>query len=162
VVIKNSADAIWDYVYNPENWTASNADEHLGLVFFNRENRPATGVAFHQKEKVAGVLADLRGHILYVEQARFCIWTGVARYKLFGFLPLSVPENGVVRLEPSDEGTRMSHTVFVRVPDTLLGKLFLFFVKRYEEKPGFVPHAYKELLYFKEKLDRKEGEYAAA
>jgi len=35
-------------------------------------------------------------------------------------------------------------------------------VKRYEEKPGFVPHAYKELLYFKEKLDKKEGKYAAA
>jgi len=67
VIIKNTPETIWDYVYNPENWTASNADEHLGLAFFNRENRPATGTAFHQKEKVAGVFADLRGHILYVD-----------------------------------------------------------------------------------------------
>jgi len=40
---------IWEYAYNPATWTASNRDEHLGLVFYNKQNRPETGVAFYQR-----------------------------------------------------------------------------------------------------------------
>lgn len=61
IEILNSPKNIWDYANNPTNWTASNPTEHLGLVFFNKENRSLQGAQFHQREKVAGVYADLMG-----------------------------------------------------------------------------------------------------
>jgi len=43
-------EVIWNYASDPDNWTASNPEEHLGLVFFNSSNRPKQGVTFHQKD----------------------------------------------------------------------------------------------------------------
>ena len=68
-----SPEEIWDYAYNPKTWTASNPDEHLGLIFYNDKNRPETSVAFYQKETVAGVYADLKGHILFTEKPKICV-----------------------------------------------------------------------------------------
>ncbi len=155
VIIKNTPEEIWEYAYNPTTWTASNEGEHLGLVFYNKANRPETGVAFYQKERVAGVYSDLRGHILWAEKPKICIWFGVGRYKLFGFIPLDMPVSGVLELKPISEGTRMSHTLYGRYPDTFFGRLLFSIARRYSKKEGYIPHAYKELLYFKEKLDRK-------
>lgn len=155
VIIKNTPDAIWEYAYNPATWTASNADEHLGLVFYNEPNRPETGVAFYQKEKVAGVYSDLRGHILWAERPKMCIWFGVGVYKLLGLFPLPMPICGVVELTPTPNGTRMSHTLYGRYPSTFSGRIFYAIVRRYSEKKDFIPHGQKELLYFKENLDIK-------
>lgn len=153
LIIKNNPEAIWEYAYNPASWTASNVGEHLGLVFYNEIDRPETGIAFYQKERVAGVYSDLRGHILWAKKPEVCIWTGVGRYKLFGFIPLNMPLSGVLELNPAQDGTIISHTLYGRYPDTLFGRLFFAIAKRYSEKEGYVPHAYKELLYFKERLD---------
>lgn len=155
IVIKNTPQAIWEYAYNPKTWTESNPDEHLGLVFYNEKNRPETGVAFSQKETVAGVYADLHGHILYAEYPNVCVWTGLAHYKLLGFIPLQVPENGVIRIEPTSEGSLLSHTVYLNIPNSILGKAFLFLANHFAGKKGYIPHTYKELLFFKEKLDLK-------
>ncbi len=155
IVINNTPEAIWEYAYNPLTWTASNADEHLGLLFYNKSDRPETGIAFYQKEKVAGVYSDLRGHILWAEKPKICIWFGVGKYKLFGFIPLDMPVSGVLELKPTSGGTRMSHTLYGRYPDTFLGRLFFAIAMRTSKKEGHIPHAYKELLYFKEKLDTK-------
>ncbi len=154
VTVRNKPEAIWEYAYNPATWTASNVDEHLGLVFYNEINRPETGTAFYQKETVAGVYSDLRGHILFAEKPKICIWTGVGRYNLFGFIPMDMPVSGVLELKPTQGGTLISHTLYGHYPNTLFGRLFFFMSKRYSEKEDYVPHAYKELLYFKEKLDR--------
>lgn len=156
IAIDNTPEAIWNFAYDPKTWTASNPDEHLGLVFYNQGNRPETGIAFHQKEKVAGVYADLYGHILYAEYPKICVWTGLALYRIFGFIPLSVPENGVVRIETLPQGSLLSHTVYLHIPDSIIGKVFIFLAKLYSNKKGFIPHTYKELLFFKEKLDRKK------
>lgn len=156
IAIDNTPEAIWNYAYNPETWTASNPDEHLGLVFYNKKNRPETGVAFYQKEKVAGVYADLRGHILYAKYPTICVWTGVAKYRIWGLLSLSVPENGVVSIEDSPQGSLLSHTVYLHIPNTIMGKIFMFLAERFADKKGYIPHTYKELLFFKEKLDRKK------
>lgn len=146
---------IWDFAYNPKTWTASNPNEHLGLVFYNKQNRPKTGVAFYQRETVSGVYTDLKGHILYAERPHVCVWTGLARYKIFGFLGLIVPENGTIRIESTAEGAIMSHTVYLRIPDTIIGKLFLQISQLYSSKKGFVPHTYKELQFFKKNLEKK-------
>jgi len=153
IIIKCSPEKIWDYAYNPETWTASNPDEHLGLVFYNKQNRPETGVAFYQKETVSGVYADLRGHILYAERPNVCVWTGLAKYRIFGVIPLFVPENGVVIVEPADNGSLVSHTVYLRIPETIVGKLFLKLSELFSNKKGFIPHTYKELQYFKAHLE---------
>jgi len=156
VVIKNTPEAIWEYAYNPTTWTASNAEEHLGLVFYDETDRPETGVAFYQKEKVAGVYSDLKGYILWAEKPKVCIWFGIGRYKLFGFIPLDMPVSGVLELKPIHDGTRMSHTLYGHYPDTFVGRLFFVVNKRLSEKAGHVTHAYKELLFFKKNLDIKK------
>lgn len=150
------AEKIWEYAYNPKTWTASNPDEHLGLTFYNEPNRPETGVAFYQKETVAGVYADLKGHILYAKKPSVCVWTGVARYKLFGFIPLSVPENGVIQIEPNEKGSLLSHTVYLHIPNTIIGKLFMKLSSWYSKKKGYVSHTYKELEFFKKHLENEQ------
>lgn len=70
IVIASTPEAIWEYAYDPDNWTASNPEDHRGLTFFNASNRTETGVAFHQKEYVARFYADLRGQILWAERPR--------------------------------------------------------------------------------------------
>ncbi len=154
VIIKNDPDVIWEYAYNPQTWTESNAEEHLGLIFYNDIDRPETGVGFYQKETVGGVSSDLRGHILWAERPKMCIWLGVGKYKLFGFIPLDMPVSGVIELELTSDGTRMSHTLYGRYPDSLFGRIFFSSAKEYMNKPDYIPHAYKELLYFKNKLDK--------
>ena len=146
---------IWEYAYNPETWTASNPEEHMGLIFYNQENHPKAGVAFYQKETVSGVYADLRGHILFADKPNICVWTGLAEYRVCGILPLTVPENGVIQIEETPEGSLLSHTVYIRMPDTLMGKIFFKLSEFYSKKEGFMPHTYKELVFFKEKLEKK-------
>ena len=104
ISIRNvAADAIWEFAYNPVNWTASNPQEHRGLAFHNKHNRPETGATFVQKEYVAGLYADLRGQVLYAERPRVCAWTGVATYKLYG-ISARIPEGGLVKLVDTEGG----------------------------------------------------------
>jgi hypothetical protein len=123
IAIRSEPDAIWEYAYNPENWTASNPQEHRGLRFFNSSNRPETGVEFHQKELIAGFFADLRGQILWAERPHVCVWTGVATYKILGgLLRPKIPEGGVVRIEKSGDGAVLSHDVFMDFPASPMGQ----------------------------------------
>jgi hypothetical protein len=79
--INANADEIWKTASDPAMWTASNPTEHFGLEYESHDNRPATGVKFRQKERVAGIYADLRGHFLYVDAPRVAVWRGVATYR---------------------------------------------------------------------------------
>jgi len=65
IVIERKPEDVWEYAYNLRPGRPPTPDEHMGLVFYNNENRPRTGTAFYQKESVSGVAADLRGHILF-------------------------------------------------------------------------------------------------
>ena len=106
IEILNTPKAIWDYANDPENWTASNPKEHMGLTFFNESNRPIEKTRFHQRETVAGVFADLKGYISYVNYPHVLVWNGIAQYKLFrGLIRVSVAEGGLLRLEERGEST---------------------------------------------------------
>ena len=121
ILIKNSPEKIWDYAHDPVNWTASNPEEHQGLGFNSKDNRPHTGVTFHQKETVANFYADLNGQVLYADRPNVLVWTGVATYPLFIF-KIRIPEGGLLTLEEKTEGTLLNHNVFMDFSDSIYGE----------------------------------------
>lgn len=147
--------AIWDFAADPQNWTASNPEEHEGLRYFSADARPATGVEFHQKERVAGIYADLRGRVHLADRPRLLVWTGIASYRLSHLAPrVRIPEGGVLRLEPEGESIRMSHEMFMQFPETPFGRALLWiFERRLDGRDALRRHGLRELLYFKEKLE---------
>lgn len=157
IMIDSTPEALWDCASDPSNWTASNPEEHFGLVYSNStDNRPATGVEFHQRESVAGVYADLRGRFLYVDKPRMAVWTGTAVYRLFGGLVrIRIPEGGVVRAEKTADGVRLSHDVYMDFPNSLWGRLLVWVFRNVLKGAQAVyNHTYKELLFFKAKLEK--------
>ena len=152
--IRNTtASAIWEFAYDPTNWTASNPQEHRSLVFHTKEDRPATGVTFEQKEYVAGIYAVLRGQVLYAKRPEICVWTGVAAYKLFG-LTIHIPEGGTALLTESTEGIVLSHDVYMDFPDSLFGKIaWWYFTSIRKGEQAVFDHTQRELDYFKNQLE---------
>ena len=155
ITIEAPADAVWDYASQPVNWTASNPSEHFGLRFSSHDNLPHEGVEFDQRESVAGVYASLHGRFHYMDHPRLAFWSGVAKYRLAGgLLRVRVPEGGVLRLEETEHGVCMTHDVFMQFPDSLWGVLCRwFFVKRLNGPRAVYEHTYRELVYFKRKLE---------
>ncbi|MGE5174399.1 MAG: SRPBCC family protein [Betaproteobacteria bacterium] len=159
ITINSTPEAVWDYASDPANWTASNSEEHFGLAYYNsRDNRPATGVEFHQRESVAGVYADLRGRFLHVERPRIAVWTGTAVYRLLGgLIHIRIPEGGVVKAERSPAGTRLSHDVYMDFPNSWWGRLLVWIFRNVFKGPDAAyNHTYKELVFFKEQLEKKQ------
>ncbi len=154
ITIKNSPEKIWDYAHDPVNWTASNPEEHLGLVFNSRDNRPHTEVTFHQKETVANFYADLKGQIMYADRPKVLVWTGVAVYPIL-FFKIRIPEGGLLTLEEKEDGTHLNHNVFMDFPDSVFGKVIhWFFVSVFKGEKAVYNHTYKELKFFKEQLEK--------
>ncbi len=155
IIIDARPDDIWEYAWDPANWTASNPEEHFGLTFHTPNNRPATGATFEQRESVAGVFAVLRGHFLVVDRPRLLVWTGVATYPLLtGLLKARIPEGGVVRADERQDGVHLSHDVFMDFPETPLGKLLhRAFIGRLGGRNAVHDHTYKELQFFKRQLE---------
>jgi hypothetical protein len=155
LVIEASPEAIWDYAWDPEHWTASNPEEHFGLEFHTPENRPRTGATFRQCESVAGVYAELRGHFLVVERPRLLVWAGIATYPLLkGLIRARIPEGGVLRLVNVGDGVCISHDVFMDFPRSALGRLLhRLFTGRLNGRQAVYDHTFKELVYFKRKLE---------
>ncbi len=159
IIINNTPEAIWDYASDPSNWTSSNPEEHFGLVYYNsKDNRPATGVEFHQRESVAGIYADLRGRFLNVERPRIAVWSGTAVYRMLGgLIRVRIPEGGVVRAEPAAKGTHLSHDVYMDFPNSAWGRMLAWIFKDILQGPKAVyNHTYKELLFFKEHLEKEQ------
>jgi hypothetical protein len=148
---------LWEYAADPANWTASNPKEHYGLIYFCPENRPAQGVEFHQRERVAGMYADLRGRIVYMEKPNLTVWAGTATYKLFwGLFQFRLPEGGVLKLERTESGTKASHNVYIDFPNSLWGRMLRWvFLNILNGQKAVYDHTYRELVYFKEKLENK-------
>ncbi len=159
ITISNTPDASWDFASDPSNWTASNPEEHFGLTYYNsKDNRPSTGVEFHQRESVAGVYADLRGRFLYVEKPRIAVWAGTAVYRILGgLIRVRIPEGGVVMAERLPAGTRLSHDVYMDFPNSVWGKILTWIFRNILKGPQAVyTHTYKELMFFKEQLEKKQ------
>jgi hypothetical protein len=155
IEIKNSPEAIWDFASNPVNWSASNQKEHFGLTIFCESQRPSTGARFRQKETVAGWYADLRGHFPHVVPGKIAFWRGVATYKIFGLIRIRIPEGGVVHLEKTEDGTKVSHNVYMDFPDTLLGRILVWYFKKILRGEAAIhDHTFRELLFFKKHMEQ--------
>ena len=157
IKIRGTAEAIWEFASDPVNWTASNPSEHYGLKFDSPDNRPATGVTFWQKESIAGVMANLRGHFLVVDKPTLTVWRGVATYKLFfGLLRPRIPEGGVLKMEQEGNDVKLSHNVYMDFPDTWFGKLMLYIFEHWMNgKDAVYNHTYRELEYFKKMIEQR-------
>jgi len=155
ITIKAPADAVWDYASPPANWTASNPTEHFGLRFSSQDNLPHEGAEFDQQESVAGVYANLHGRFHFMDRPHLAFWSGVATYRLAGgVMRVRVPEGGVLRLDETEHGVRMAHNVFMQFPDSLWGAFCRwFFVTRLNGPSAVYEHTYRELVYFKRKLE---------
>ncbi len=155
IMINSSPEAIWDYASDPANWSASNPEEHFGLTIYSEDNKPRTGAQFHQKETVAGWYADLRGHFPYVAPGKIAFWRGVATYKILGLIKIRIPEGGVVQLEQTKDVTKLSHNVYMDFPDTIFGRVFIWYFKRVlNGEKAVYDHTYKELVFFKKHLEQ--------
>jgi hypothetical protein len=109
IFINSNPDAVWDYASDPKKWTASNPEEHFGLVYNNPLNRPGEGVEFHQRESVAGWYADLRGKILYVQEQRVVVWAGIAYYPVFfGLIKVRIAEGGTIKIDRTSQGSALA------------------------------------------------------
>lgn len=156
IEIKNTAENIAEYASNPDNWTASNPKEHLGLKFYNDRNRPETGVEFYQKEMVAGLYNDLKGHVQYVDFPATTVWRGLAKYKLLGPLfTFHLAEGGLVKIEENNGVSKMTHDYYTDFPDSVMGRIFHWYFTKKKVKEKLFAHGDNELKFFKKVLDRK-------
>ncbi|PIS04679.1 MAG: hypothetical protein COT81_05150 [Candidatus Buchananbacteria bacterium CG10_big_fil_rev_8_21_14_0_10_42_9] len=154
--INNTPEAIAEYAANPDNWTASNPKEHLGLKFYNDKNRPETGVEFYQKEMVAGIYNDLKGHVQYVDFPHVTVWRGLAKYRLLGpLVTFHLAEGGLVRLKEYESGTKMMHDYYIDFPDSVIGRILHWYFTKKNVKEKLFIHGNNELQFFKKVLDNK-------
>jgi hypothetical protein len=155
ITVRAAPEAIWDFACRPENWTAANPTEHFGLRFDSPDNLPHAGVTFTQSESVAGVHAVLRGRFHYMERPRLAFWTGTAAYRLLGgLLTLRLPEGGVLSLCEDSDGVQLAHNVYIDYPDSLWGRFCLwYFTRRLQGRQAVYDHSFRELRYFKERLE---------
>lgn len=155
IVIDATPEAIWEYVTDPVHWTASNPEEHYGLEYDTPDNRPREGATFHQREEVAGMYADLYGRFPYIDYPSIAVWAGTAYYPLlWGLLTVRIPDGGTLRLEETDEGTRMSHAVWMHFPNSRRGRVLKWVFTNVLDGPAkLYNHTNKELVFFKERLE---------
>lgn len=156
ILIKASPGQIWDFINDPAHWMASNPEEHYGTEFFTPDHKVVSGGSFYQRESVAGVRADMRGHFLHVNPPNDASWTGVAEYRLLlGLVKFRVPQSGIVKLEARDDGVMMSHDMFIDFPDTWLGRIVAsYFSNSRKVEKQLYEHGQKELVYFKTEIER--------
>lgn len=156
IKINNSAKNIAEYASNPENWTASNPKEHLGLKFYNERNRPETGAEFYQKETVAGLYNDLKGHVQYADFPGITVWRGLAKYRLFGpLITYHLAEGGLVQIIEHDGVSTMSHDYYIDFPDSIFGRIIRWYFRKSNVRKKLLSHGMNELKYFKSVLDNK-------
>ena len=131
ITIRAAPEAIWDYASRPENWTASNPREHFGLRYFSHDNLPHAGTEFEQRESVAGIPARLYGRFHHMDRPRLAFWSGTASYRLLGgLIRVRLAEGGVLRLEPENGTTRLSHDVYIDFPDSAWGRIVRWVFER--------------------------------
>ncbi len=159
ITIRAAPEEVWDYACKPENWTASNPAEHFGLQFDSPDNLPHAGVAFIQRESVAGVPAVLKGRFHYMDRPRLAFWSGTAAYRLLGgLLKVRLPEGGVLSIDKLESGIRLSHNVYIDFPDSLWGRICRwYFLKQLNGRQAVYDHTFRELVYIKDHLDGRGG-----
>ena len=155
ITIDATPEAIWEYVTDPTNWTASNPEEHYGLEYDTPDDRPHEGATFRQRESVAGMYTDLHGRFQYVDYPTVAVWAGTAYYPLLGGLAtVRIPEGGTVRLRATDDGTRMLPAVWMDFPNTRRGRVLRWaFDHVLDGRTKLQEHTAKEFVLFAEQLE---------
>ena len=155
IVVDAPPEAIWAYVTDPVHWTASNPEEHYGLEYDTPDDRPREGATFHQAEAVAGMYADLYGRFPYIDYPDVAVWTGTAYYRLVpGLVTVRIPEGGTIRLEETEDGTRMSHAVWMDFSNNRRGRALKWvFTTALDGKAKLYDHTNKELVFFKDRIE---------
>ena len=150
---------VWDVLNDADLWMASNPEEHFGTRFFTPDRRARSGASFEQRESVAGVRADMKGHFLHVERPNHVSWTGVAEYRLLGgLIKYRIPQSGIVKLERRPEGLLASHDMFIDFPDTWIGKAVAWYFRNVRDGERLLrEHGQKELVYFKKHVEGWAG-----
>lgn len=153
--VNSTPEKIWEYASSPKHWSDSNKEEHLGLEIYSESGKPETNAEFHQRETVAGIYADLRGHFPIVNKPNLTVWTGIARYKILGGLfYVEIPEGGLVKVAVTEQGCIISHDVWMQFSDSIKGKVIHWvFTNIFKGEDAVYSHTQKELDYFKEKLE---------
>jgi hypothetical protein len=90
-----------------------------------------------------------------MDRPRLAFWTGTAAYRLFGgLLSVRLPEGGVLSLAEAKDGVQLAHNVYIDFPDSAWGKACLWFFEKYlNGRQAIYDHSFRELRYFKEKLE---------
>ena len=74
-----------------------------------------------------------------------------------GSLKFRIQGGGVIELEVTKDGSKLSHDYPMNFPDTLLGRmLYQYFKNRRNGEKAAYYHDYRELVYFKEHLDKSD------
>lgn len=139
---------------------ASNPEEHYGTEFYSPDGKARTGVRYSQRESVAGIRADMRGHFLYVEKPKKLAWTGVATYILLGgLLRIRIPQSGLGQWEKLEDcRVKMSHDMYIDFPESLVGRIALWYFKKFRDgENALYEHGQKELAYFKSQIEARKG-----
>jgi len=129
-------------------------EEHYGLEYDTPDNRPREGATFHQAEEVAGMYADLHGRFQYIDH-QVAVWAGTAYYPLLrGLVTVRIPEGGTIRLEETEDGTRMSHAVWMDFPNNRRGRALKWvFTTALGGKAKLYDHTNRELVFFKDRIE---------
>jgi hypothetical protein len=99
--------------------------------------------------------ADLHGRFQYIDHPHVAVWTGTAYYPVLrGLVTVRIPEGGTIRLEETEDGTRMSHAVWMDFPNNRRGRLLKrLFTTVLDGKAKLYDHTNKELVFFKERIE---------
>ncbi|WP_440991493.1 SRPBCC family protein [Haloarchaeobius baliensis] len=157
VRIDASPGTVWSYLEEFETlWEESNPDHDGTWVVMDPKKPLRDGLRFYQREFVGPVKglikADLRD---VVTEERFS-WIGTCTYTLppipFAF---TVEEGGTMKLEGTDEQTRLSHRVWARIPPTVLGAVAETGLALFGDiEQEAYEHTLVELEYFKEVIEK--------
>jgi len=98
--------------------------------------------------------ADLHGRFQYIDH-QVAVWAGTAYYPLLrGLVTVRIPEGGTIRLEETEDGTRMSHAVWMDFPNNRRGRALKWvFTTALGGKAKLYDHTNRELVFFKDRIE---------
>lgn len=144
----------WDLISDFEGeWEPSNP-EHKGTKVLTLPKRPIRdGLRWRQRESVGPLTGELTATVHNTLPERGFSWVGEAIYRPLGVV-IQVEEGGDFRIEPEDDGVRLTHRVWARFSrgplgwsvENLIGRLLRLERAAYE-------HTLVELEYFAGRLE---------
>jgi len=149
----NKRDA-WQLIQDFESvWEDSNP-AHRGTVVRDQPKQPIReGLRWWQREKVAGITADLEAVVTHAQPPDTFSWQGEATYHLH-LADLTITEGGRFSITEENQRVRLTHRVWAVFPPTTLGRFterILGPILRSEHAANH--HTRVELEYFAQRLE---------